>query len=86
MEFDAGSMLGSSVGGAIVVFLAQFYFQRAFKTLDATVSSLETIKVELATVAVKLGNTEKDSAILDIHGIQIAKLEERLDGVIRSEH
>jgi predicted aspartyl protease len=63
-------MISSSVGGGIVVFLAQFYFQRAFKTIDGAVKELEEVKVELATIAVKIDKSEKNDAILTAHGLR----------------
>lgn len=82
MDFDLSSMIGSSVGGALVVFLAQFYFQRCFKEMDQVVASMHQIQTDLSAVAVKIKNAEENDAIIRIHDRKIAKLEERLGGII----
>jgi hypothetical protein len=79
MNFDFGSMIGSSAGGALVVFLAQFYFQRCFKEMDNVIKSMNEVKSQLAAVAVKIANAEGNDQIIRSHDRKIAKLEERLN-------
>ncbi len=78
MPIDA--IIGTIGGGGATLLIARLLIAKALKDLDHIAERMIEIKQDLATIAVKLANHEKDREMLLRHERQIAVLESIVKG------
>lgn len=79
------TLLGGSVGGGLILYIAKKYLSDSFKKLDDTVNSLASIEAKFATISIQLSTTSKQLEKLEltadrvhVHDRKIAILETRM--------
>lgn len=82
-KLDLSSMAGPMASGGIVVFLAKLYLSRALKDLEDVVKNMSLVQKDLAIIAVRLSQHDKNEEIIKDLSKRMVLMESKL---INSAH
>lgn len=72
------SLLTTALSGGIAASIARFFITKSLKDLEHVIEKISEIRVELASITVKLRDHERERETIQRHDKQIAVLETNL--------